>query len=308
MPRSGWSFDIITNLPKSENNQTALLLAMDIFSRYTTAYFLENKSQKAIASAVNSHLTSFGTPKYILSDSDPSLIAVFKPLAIKLDFFYSTTPPRAQHLNSVERAYKELKKFIQKYVYDPSVTENDRTEWPLATILSIQALNSLPLRNLDFSREQIMFRFEMNSKLSFDPFTNKTMSHLDKQVLNNVLHYIKYHENSDKPLQQKFFVDQVVYIKNSIAPLPGEQKAYKTFTRGPLKVTQVDNIRKTIVCYCPDSEKYFTSHFKDVIRLSNPNKVLPIFTKDWSRNLEIKASNHTAPLLKVAFQDPRPPD
>ena len=153
-----------------------------------------------------------------------------------------------------------------------------------------------------------MFQFEMNSKLSFDAYTNRTMSHLDKQVLDNVLQYMQYHKETDKPPKQRYSIDQIVYIKDSITPLPGEQKAYKTFSRGPLKITQVDNNRKTIVCFCPSDQKYFTAHFKDIIKLSNPNLVLPIFTKHWSHNLEIKAASQTAPLLKTAFKEPRPPD
>ena len=308
-PREGWSFDLITNLPKSHNNFTTILLAMDIFSKYAVAYFLENKTQKQIASAVFSHIANFGTPKFIISDSDAALIAVFQPLAQKHSFFYSTSPPKAQHLNLVERIYKELKQMIKKFIYDPQTASSDRRDWPHATILAIQAINALPIRSLHFSREQVMFRFENQSKLFYDPQLNASLSHLDKKILDDMLKYLSFHKTSTKPPYDKFFVDQIVYIKDNVPHLPSENQAFKSYHRGPLKITTVNNDRRTAICFCPDTEKYYTAHFKDLIRLKSPNQILPLFNEKWSNNLEVKFASSTEPKLQDEFPHTSdPPD
>ena len=307
-PREGWSFDLITDLPKSSENFTTMLLATDIFSKYVVCYFLEGKTQKRVAAAVFSHISNFGVPKFIISDSDNSLISVFQPLAEKFGFFFSSSPPFSQHLNYVERSYKEIKKMVKKYVYDPKTETNSRNEWPLCIILVINAINALPLRNLEYSREQIMFRFESNTKIFFDPQLNENLSHLDRQILDNVQAYLTAHKNSQHPDYKKLFTGQIIYIKDGVNPIPGEHSAFKWFHRGPLKITSVNNDRRTAIAYCPDSKKYYTSHFKDIITIKNPNSILPIFSKSWDHELEIKRASPHQPKLYSKFPHLKAPD
>ena len=101
-----------------------------------------------------------------------------------------------------------------------------------------------------------MFRFESGSKLFYDPYMNRSLTHLDEQVMSNVLQYLDYNKKSEKPPKERFFVDQIVYIKESLTPAQGENRAFKTFSRGPLKISQVINERKTAICYCPETKKY----------------------------------------------------
>ena len=198
---------------------------------------------------------------------------------------------------------------VKKYIYDPKITEADRSEWPFAVVLSIQALNSLPLRNLEFSREQIMFRFESGSKLFYDPYMNQSLTHLDNQVLTNVLKYLDYNKKSGKPPKEKFFQNQIVYIRDSLNPTQGENRAFKNFSRGPLKITQLNNDRQQAICYCPETKRYFSSHFKDLIRIKNPNEILPIFSKNWSDNLlEVKYTSKLPPKLHEKFTQKEPPN
>ena len=54
----------------------------------------------------------------------------------------------------------ELKKLITNVIYDPRHDIQSRNKWPQAVIIALQALNATPIQNINYSREQIMFRFE----------------------------------------------------------------------------------------------------------------------------------------------------
>ena len=296
-PRQAWSFDLITNLPPTSEKYTTLLLGCDIYSKYIVAYFLEDKKTKSVTKAVLAHFANFGQAEYILTDSDQCLISSFEPLSSKLHFHYHTTPPGSQHLNHIERFWKDLKGLIQKSIYDPQNNFESRAQWPLATILAINALNSLPLKNLNYTREQILFRFENDLKLFYDENYGADLSHLDKKILQDVEYYRKNPKKIATPDKRSYFKGQIIYIKNSLPKIIGQNNAFKSFNRGPLKITQVDNERKLVTAFCSEKQKYYTAHFKDIYSFRSPFQIIPLLPSAWNSliNNEIKHSSNTSP-------------
>jgi len=73
-PRQSWSLDLITDLPKSDNDFKILILAVDDFSNYVIAIPLKDASSKEIIRAIKNHIfIPFGSPKWIRTDEQPSI-------------------------------------------------------------------------------------------------------------------------------------------------------------------------------------------------------------------------------------------
>ena len=52
-----------------------MLLATCLFSKFTTTYFLANKSNNEITKALLTHFSVFGLPKHVICDNDTGIKA-----------------------------------------------------------------------------------------------------------------------------------------------------------------------------------------------------------------------------------------
>ena len=193
VPRSSWSIDIILSLPKTQTNKTGFLLATCIASRYTTAITINNKSNSEIHDAVMSLINTFGTPRLIISDSDISLINPIKKLQQTFLFGYQTSVPNCQNQNICENSYKCLKTYIMKNIYaENSISRN---KWDVSLAIALCNYNKMPLRNMTFTKEEIMFRFPIdnNNLISIEGID-------DEDIKNDLKEYI---ENKVKPIKKK---------------------------------------------------------------------------------------------------------
>ena len=280
-PRIGWSVDLITNLPKSTEGFTTILLATCLFSKYTTAYFLTNKSSNEITKALLTLFANFGVPQRVITDNDTGIKAALLPLAQQFGFTTQILPTNAQHQNLVERNYKELKKLISNIIYDPKHDLKSRNKWPQAIVIALQALNSTPIKDINYSREQIIFRFEQFVQLC--KWDSNHLSSLDKDIEKTVNQYFK-NINHTRPKNQKhkqYNVNDIIYLRDSKVYPVGFNKKFLPRHKGPLKITEIDNIRLMGSAQELNSSKKYSFHFKDVIILNNPNEILATLSNDW---------------------------
>ena len=284
-PRIGWSLDLIVNLPKSPDNFNTMLLATCLFSKFTTAYFLTSKSNSEITKALLTHFSNFGLPKVMISDNDTGIKAALIPLAKQFHFAAEILPTNAQHQNLVERNYKELKKLITNVIYDPRHDIQSRNKWPQAVIIALQALNATPIQNINYSREQIMFRFEHFIQLC--KWSTPYLSKLDKDIEKSISQYFKNlnHSRPRNHEHNQYEINDIIYIRDAkIYPI-GFNRKFLPRHRGPLIITKVDNIRLSGSARELSSAKEHSFHFKDVIKLENPNEIVATLSRNWNSEL-----------------------
>ena len=280
-PREAWSADLITGLPKSKNNKTAYILLTCIASRYCTAYPLKDKGAYEIESALQQHFLNFGTPKFLFSDSDISLIKAIKELQMKFLFHYETSPPSQQQANIVENSYKTLKTLITRQIYDEK-NELTRQNWDTALTLTIQAYNKLPLKGLNYTKEEIFFRFPLNTTLYAlhqNSATDEDVSTEIKQYMNNK---IKTNELINAPKYQK---GQIIYIKNDLKPPTGVKSQYLQGHRGPLVITQNHHQQRYVIAREISTLKYFSVAHDRIILIERAYEIPLLLNKVTEKKL-----------------------
>ena len=252
-PRQAWSFDLIMNLPKTNKGKTGYLLATCIASRYCNAYLLKDKTQSEIYNAVLQHLYSYGKPQLIYSDSDPALIKPITDLQKIFLFHYKTSLPGQQQQNLVENSYKTLKSTITKQIYDE---KNDftRQNWDTALQLALQAYNKLPIKKMNFTKEEIFYRFTTNDTLF------SLQDEIEEEEISNELREYMINKGKDRKkdtTRKKLEIGQIIYIKHDLPPIIGSNQAYKQTHRGPLKIIENNKTQKHVIARELDSNKYF---------------------------------------------------
>ena len=252
-PRQAWSFDLIMNLPKTNKGKTGYLLATCIASRYCNAYLLKDKTQSEIYNAVLQHLYSYGKPQLIYSDSDPALIKPITDLQKIFLFHYKTSLPGQQQQNLVENSYKTLKSTITKQIYDE---KNDftRQNWDTALQLTLQAYNKLPIKKMNFTKEEIFYRFTTNDTLF------SLQDEIEEEEISNELREYMINKGKDRKkdtTRKKLEIGQIIYIKHDLPPIIGSNQAYKQTHRGPLKIIENNKTQKHVIARELDSNKYF---------------------------------------------------
>ena len=274
-PREGWSLDLITGLPKSKNNKTAYLLLTCIASRYCTAYPLKDKTANEVETALQQHFLNYGTPKLLFSDSDISLIKAIKDLQKKFLFHYETAPPGQQQANIVEGSYKTLKTLITRQIYDEK-NELTRQNWDTALTLTIQAYNKLPIKGLNYTKEEIFFRFPLDTTLHAlheDAVTDDDISREIKKYMNNKT-------NTNKPINaQKYAKGQIIYIKNDLKPAPGVKSAYLQTHRGPMIITQNHHNERYVTARELSTTKYFSVAHDRIILINRAYEIPLLLNK-----------------------------
>ena len=274
-PREAWSLDLITGLPKSKKNKTAYLLLTCIASRYCTAYPLKDKTANEVETALQQHFLNYGTPKLLFSDSDTSLIKAIKDLQKIFLFHYETSPPNQQQSNIVEGSYKTLKTLITRQIYDEK-NELTRQNWDTALTLSIQAYNKLPIKGLNYTKEEIFFRFPLNTTLytlNQDTMTDDDISREIKQYMNNKT-------NTNKPIKTKKYAEgQIIYIKNDLKPPTGVKSGYLQTHRGPMVITQNHHNQRYVIARELNTTKYFSVAHDRIILIERAYEIPLLLNK-----------------------------
>ena len=299
-PRQGISIDLITNLPSNKFELTCIVLIHDLFSRYINIYFSKNKTQLEIRKALLAYFANNGPPLFVQCDTDSTLITVIKELGQLYKFHFETTTPYGQHQNRVERSFQDIKKLIQKVIYDPSLLKTpNRSLWPFATILAINAYNALSIRGIHYSREQIQFRYANENILYLNHNDLPNGEDIDEKILQDVKKYMNRERNNMDGKQPDFKEHEIIYLKRPKSTTPGMNTAFLDTKLGPFSIIDISKDGLEYRLKELQTGKMFFSHPKFMQRIQNPAELVTIlYDLDWDKNLskmprQIKNANDT---------------
>jgi hypothetical protein len=169
-PRLSWSIDIISNMPKTENENCQILLCVDDFCGYVICVPLKNSSSKSIIEALKAHIfMPFGIPQNIRCDEQSSFYnsTEFFDFMTNYGIKLNPTSVAAPYSNSrAESAIKNIKKLARKFLFQEHCLE----KWDDYLYILTASHNS-SIGIYGFSSEQIMFANKLPHKaniLSFD--------------------------------------------------------------------------------------------------------------------------------------------
>lgn len=290
--REAFSIDIISDLPQNDGLNSMLIMT-DLFSRYTLAYFMKNKSHNEIKKAVEQHFLCFGISKMLFSDADIALISPLQKLQKIYHFHYQTTCPKSQQGNLVENSYKTLKTFITRTIFDP---ENDlnRNDWVTATTLAINAYNAIPIKNSNYSKEEILFRDVLRNKLLNLDFEENS----DKQILTQTQRYmLSKGKNRTEYKKPEFYEGEIIYIKYDLPKPLGTNESFAQKHRGPLKIIELHDKKRMVIARELQSAKYFFVDYNRIIKIKNPFQIKPLASNNWENVAfsEIKRATNSIP-------------
>ena len=278
--RQAWSCDIVSDLPTTQTGKKAMLIMTCIFSRYVSAYFLSNKTQQEVKNAINQHFLCFGIPKMMISDAD---VAITKPM-IDLQkiylFNFHTTCPHNQRANLTETSYKTLKGLITRAIFDPE-NKISRNDWDLAAVFAINAINSLPIKGINYSREEILYRSSLKNKL-FN-LDEKEDENVDEKIKKSINEYMERKgKNRKQPRKLEFNEGQIIYIKFDIPKTSGVSSAFNQQHRGPLKIVQINEKSRYVIARELSTNKYFHVKNERIIPINHAAKMTALFNENWS--------------------------
>ena len=283
-PFEAISVDTITGLPKTSSNCTAFLLIQDLFSKYLTAIPMLNHTAVSVKNAFCTYLMQNGLPYTVYSDSEQSLIKVISEYANIFNFKYISSSPQSQHQNTVESAFKQLKKKITKIIYDPD-SGLQRADWMTAVIVALQNFNNETIGRLPYTKSQVHF----NKVDTFLPFSYAKKSYVQTTLFDEVKDYHKKTKEKSsykgKNIPQ-FYIGEIVIRKIHTQPV-GINSAFLLRTSTPLKVQKILNDGYTIQVAELEGNKIFFLHPQDLVKI--PSHVELELNKNWDKNLFIKA-------------------
>ena len=287
-PRQMWSADLITDLPKTENGYTAYLLMHDSCSKYTCSYLLKNKSAGEVTTALLNHITNFGIPQMWYTDADVALTGPLIQLQNYFSFNVKTSTPHSQNQNTIENSYRTLKQMITRNIYSDTETST-RTKWPIALSYAITSYNQIPMKKLNFSKDEMMFRTPIDNTY----FTPTSSDQYDKQIAEEVKDYIVERESQAGQKQEAIKQGEIIFAKYDQTAPQGTNNAYRQSHRGPLQVVKSIPHKNLCIAQCLQTKMYFHIHSSRVLKIRKAHQILPIVDKKFINIVtnEIKRSS-----------------
>ena len=176
-----------------------------------------------------------------------------------------------------------------------------RNKWDVSLAIALCNYNKMPLRNMTFTKEEIMFRFPIdnNNLISIEGID-------DEDIKNDLKEYI---ENKVKPIKKKktdpIQPGQIVYIKNDKTIPQGTNLAYLQKHRGPMLVIKSIPERKQVVVRQIDSNKYFYVSTENLIPIKLAHQIPTILNDITEKQIfnEIKRANTDLPENKILIDN-----
>lgn len=168
-----------------------------------------------------------------------------------------------------------MKTLITRQIYDEK-NELTRQNWDTALTISIQAYNKLPIKGLNYTKEEIFFRFPLNTTLytlNQDTMTDDDISREIKQYMNNKT-------NTNKPIKTKKYAEgQIIYIKNDLKPPTGVKSGYLQTHRGPMVITQNHHNQRYVIARELNTTKYFSVAHDRIILIERAYEIPLLLNK-----------------------------
>jgi hypothetical protein len=161
-PKTIWAVDIIPSMPTTTRGNTAVFVAVDMFSAYIVVKAIPSRAGQHLLEAVESCIINpFGVPKYIRCDNEAGLenSAEFYKFCQILNIDVLPTAAAAPWSNgAAERAVQTIKKNLRNFV----LSEHVISDWDKYIFLVAAAHNG-SIGTYGVSPEEVLFGYHYHN-------------------------------------------------------------------------------------------------------------------------------------------------
>lgn len=167
-PMQQLAIDFIEGLPASLGGEDSILVIIDSFSRFVELYPCSGTTATAACTGIVQHLGRYGIPDEILTDNGPSFKSdLMNALCTVIDTNHIRITPYSHEENGiVERANKEVVRFLSDIVQDRNVVDN----WVSCLPLVQRIMNAAVHETIGVSPASVVFgnSIDLDRNLVFD--------------------------------------------------------------------------------------------------------------------------------------------
>ncbi len=165
-PRDYWFLDIVPMYKAEKFNH--ILIAVDGYSAYVSAWPLQTKSTPAITEALRNLMCQYGRPRGFYADNEISLVSALGSIAKNDPGIETMTSSSYSHWqNTAEASIKVFKRDLKMFLN----LKNLKSEWNKTLYISCSNTNRAPLSfsNSDIRTSRAEIFFGVEEKAIFDP-------------------------------------------------------------------------------------------------------------------------------------------
>ena len=296
-PRESWSIDIISNMPKTANNNSQILLCADDFTSFVVCIPLQDATSGSIIKGLKNYIFQpFGIPTTIRSDEQASFYnsAEFYKFMESFNIKLTPTAVAAPYSNSrAESQIKNIKKLARKFLFQ----EHCIDKWDeILPILNLSHNNSVGIYG--YSAEQLMFGTKLANNynpLKFD-WTNGDEEHFVENIfkiceekrkealerMNKKSEQNKTYKNANREIK-KFELGSLC-LQRQMQVSTGKGSDYKPKFIGPYVILQLNNDESTAMIEHLGTGRVSKAHFTNLQKFFlNPKRV--DFTSNFDKTI-----------------------
>ena len=273
-PRTTWAVDIVTNMPKSPDGNTAIFIAIDMFTCYIQAVPIKSKSTGCIKQAIiDTIIRPFGPFNILRCDNEAGIqnSAEFTEFSKDYGFEIIPTSTAAPWSNgAAERAVQSIKKAMKSFL----IHEQRIKVWD-QHIHDITYAHNNCVGKYNFSPEEIHFGYKNPSRteiLQFYPEELTQEQYMDSiiQLAENKrqqMRQMSAQHNEQKMTQrnqnrfQKKFREGDVVIQRQAQVAVGPHSSIQTKFTGPYVIKKIDERDKSALVENMKTKRCSKSHF-----------------------------------------------
>jgi len=280
-PRVTWACDIIPSLPKSAKENTAMFLAVDMFTGYIQLAPIKSRSAEDLIEAVlETIIRPFTIPKYFRCDSETAMFssyefhAFMEPLGIK---FLPCSVGAPWSNGAAERAVQTIKLGVRKFVQQ----ENCIKHWD-DYVHYFTSSHNKSTSVYGYAPEELHFGFSNPAHTELFqiwPDCNNPQEYMDK-ILPQAIEARKLaRERQQKAMQQKItyrnlnlkkkvFKEGQIVLQRNLQLATGPGKAMQPKYNGPYVVVSIDKDESSALLEHVHTGQQTRAHFSNITLLS----------------------------------------
>ena len=273
-PRTTWAVDIITNMPKTQEGNTAIFIAIDMFTNYVQAVPIQSKSTKCIKQAlIDTIIRPFGPFNILRCDNEAGIqnSAEFTQFSKEYGFEIIPTSTAAPWSNgAAERAVQSIKKAMKSFL----IHEQRIQVWD-QHIHDITYAHNNCTGKYNFSPEEIHFGYKNPSRtelLQLYPEELSQQQYMDSIIKIAIEKRENMRQKSDqhnqekmtqrnKDRNQKKFKEGDVVIQRQAQVAVGPHSSIQTKFYGPLVIKKIDERNSSAIVESIKTKRSSKAHF-----------------------------------------------
>ena len=316
-PRDSWSIDIISNMPKTAQDNNQILLCVDDFTSYVICIPIKDSTAKSIIFGLTNYIIQpFGIPSTIRSDQQASFYnsSEFYDFTKKYNINLTATGVASPFSNSrAESQIKQIKLLARKFLFQEHCIDKWDEFIPVLT-----ATHNSSCGIYGHSAEQLMFGTKLDNNQSILKFD--WINGDEKYFVENIFQVTE--ENRKRALKKmekktkenKTYKNQTRTLKTfelgtlvnhkQLQVSTGKGSDYKPKFTGPYVIIKLNKDESTAICEHIRNGSTIKAHFTNLHKFNFTPKRLPLkkdFIEDIKKSLT-EENNKEKPKNKTKKQ------